>query len=340
MTKLDAKMDQDTVYRLLASPQWTTQSSLLPTDPQFIAATHQTLADSLFCPCPEPPPDLDDEDDEDIDEDEDNAWDEDIDEDDDWAGDDLPPTSFLKTQNPELETPETPPLETRNLELETLALLQKVFPSLVHSQLESRETAENQPKHQREKSAKLPRKTSPQNKIKQLNQKDKQHQKNTRKNPGVGRQSASPPANQPLETRNSEPGTQNSELETPHHESLFDRLRRKWATTPNASNYSCDSEKFYEEYLKEKEAAGLPDTPPADPEPETATPPLETRNSELETPQPGPPKTREPLNPVTHPKEYFFAIEHGYRIEDTPKHIPDRRWEEDFGNPRRFKGSY
>ncbi len=49
-------MDQDTVYRLLASPQWTTQSSLLPTDPQFIAATHQTLADSLFCPCPEPPP--------------------------------------------------------------------------------------------------------------------------------------------------------------------------------------------------------------------------------------------------------------------------------------------
>ena len=161
MTKLDVKLDQDTAYRLLASPQWTTQSSLLPTDPQFIAATHQTLADSLFFPCPEPPPDLDDEDDEDIDEDDDNAWDEDIDEDDDWAGDDLPPTSFLETQNPELETPETPPLETRNLELETLALLQKVFPSLVHSQLEPRETAENQPKHQREISAKLARKTSP-----------------------------------------------------------------------------------------------------------------------------------------------------------------------------------
>ena len=109
MTKLDIKMDQDTAYRLLASPQWTTQSSLLPTDPQFIAATHQTLADSLFCPCPEPPPDLDAEDDED--EDEDNAGDED-DEDGDWAGDDLPPTSWLETQSSELDTPETPPLET------------------------------------------------------------------------------------------------------------------------------------------------------------------------------------------------------------------------------------
>ena len=152
-----------------------------------------------------------------------------------------------------------------------------------------------------------------------------------------------PPTSSPELT----PETGNSKPEPvlPEHESLFDRLRRKWATTPNASQYSCDSEKFYEEYLKEKEAAGLPDTPPPDPEPETAPPPLGTRNSELETPQPGPPqpeppKPREPLNPVTHPKEYLFAIEHGYRIEDTPKHIPDRRWEEDFGNPRRFKGSY
>ena len=76
MTKLDVNLDQDTVYRLLASPQWTSQDSLLPTDPQFIADTHQTLADGLFFPCPEPPPDPRADDAED--EDDDDAGDEDV----------------------------------------------------------------------------------------------------------------------------------------------------------------------------------------------------------------------------------------------------------------------
>ena len=76
-----------------------------------------------------------------------------------------------------------------------------------------------------------------------------------------------------------------------------------------------------------------------------ATPPLETQNSEpatppSETPPAETPKTWEPIDPITHPKEYFFALEHGYRIENAPKYKPDRRWEEDFGNPRKFKGSY
>ena len=73
MAKLDVKLDQDTAYRLLASPQWTTQSSLLPTDPQFIADTHQALADCLFFPCPEPPPIPADEDDDDDDDWDDNS---------------------------------------------------------------------------------------------------------------------------------------------------------------------------------------------------------------------------------------------------------------------------
>ena len=153
-----------------------------------------------------------------------------------------------------------------------------------------------------------------------------------------------------------ETGNQKPETVLTEHESLFDRLRRKWATTAPASRYPCDSEKFYAEYLKEKEAAGVPDTLPPDscPDPtpatanqppETENPQLETRNSELETPpsetpQPETPKTWEPINPITHPKEYFFALEHGYRIENAPKYIPDRRWEEDFGNPRKFKGTY
>jgi hypothetical protein len=33
-------------------------------------------------------------------------------------------------------------------------------------------------------------------------------------------------------------------------------------------------------------------------------------------------------------------VTHGYWPDEAPKEIPDRRWEEDFGNPRRFKGAY
>ena len=60
ITKLDVKLDQDTVYRILAHPQWSSQDSLLPTDPRVITDTHRTLADNLFFPCPEPEPDQDD----------------------------------------------------------------------------------------------------------------------------------------------------------------------------------------------------------------------------------------------------------------------------------------
>jgi hypothetical protein len=59
MAKLDVSLDPDTVYRLLASPQWADQGSLLPTDPQIFAGSHQTLADSLFSSCPEPASDQD-----------------------------------------------------------------------------------------------------------------------------------------------------------------------------------------------------------------------------------------------------------------------------------------
>jgi hypothetical protein len=366
LSKMEAPWDTHTVYRLVASTQWQSQDCLLPTEPEFLTTGHKILANALFCPCPEPPTDLDDEDDE---EDEDNAGDDDIDEAEDWAGDDLPPTSFLETQNSELETPETPPLKTRNLELETLALLQKLFPNLIAAPptTENRQLATAKPPiNQREMSAKLARKTSQTKQNNVENQQDKITKKNTRKKSPVGRESTrraayaqappavqpscSPPANfnqeLPPETGNQKPETVLTE-----HESLFDRMRRKWATTPNASKYSCDSEEFYEEYLEEKIAAGLPDTPPADPEPQSATPPpatenpqLRTQKSELrtchETPPPQTPKTWEPLDPITHPKEYFFAIEHGYRIENAPKYKPDRRWEEDFGSPRRFKGSY
>jgi hypothetical protein len=55
MAKLDASLTADTIHRLLASPQWA-GASLLPTDPRFVAACRQALADSLLAPCPETVP--------------------------------------------------------------------------------------------------------------------------------------------------------------------------------------------------------------------------------------------------------------------------------------------
>ena len=54
MHKLDLNFDPDTVYRLLDSPQWADQGSLLPTDLKFSAGSRQALADNLLAPCPEP----------------------------------------------------------------------------------------------------------------------------------------------------------------------------------------------------------------------------------------------------------------------------------------------
>ncbi len=88
ITKLDVQLDQDTVYRVLASPQWAAQDSLLPTDSKIITDAHQALADDLFFPCQELPAALEDE---------------------------------LKKE----EISEISPLQTRNPELETLPKIQR-----------------------------------------------------------------------------------------------------------------------------------------------------------------------------------------------------------------------
>ena len=46
-TKMEVPLELDTVYRLISSPQWTSQDSLLPTDPRIITGSHQALADPL-----------------------------------------------------------------------------------------------------------------------------------------------------------------------------------------------------------------------------------------------------------------------------------------------------
>ncbi len=59
MTKMDLQFDELTVLSLLASPQWSQEDGLLPTDPQIIADIRQAYADDLFSPCPEPEPPAD-----------------------------------------------------------------------------------------------------------------------------------------------------------------------------------------------------------------------------------------------------------------------------------------
>jgi hypothetical protein len=98
-----------------------------------------------------------------------------------------------------------------------------------------------------------------------------------------------------------------------------------------------DADKDYQEYLQEKAAAEnqLRIQTAADNQA------LETQNSELETPIPEAPKPRKQfLHPIEDAEEYNYAITHGHRREDRPAYIPDRRWEEDFGNPRKIKGCY
>ncbi len=51
--KQDFQLDQEVVYQILASPQWVAQASLLPQDPQVLAASRQALTRALSSPCPD-----------------------------------------------------------------------------------------------------------------------------------------------------------------------------------------------------------------------------------------------------------------------------------------------
>ena len=58
INQMEVPLELDTVYRLISSPQWTSQDSLLPADPGIITGIHQALADHAFFPCPEPEPEI------------------------------------------------------------------------------------------------------------------------------------------------------------------------------------------------------------------------------------------------------------------------------------------
>jgi hypothetical protein len=56
--RLEGTMKLDTLHRLISSPAWTPQASLLPTDPGLMSVLHQALLDGAFAPCPEPAPEI------------------------------------------------------------------------------------------------------------------------------------------------------------------------------------------------------------------------------------------------------------------------------------------
>ena len=56
--RIEGDMQPDTLHRLISSPGWVPQASLLPTDPGLITGLHQGLLDGALAPCPEPPPDI------------------------------------------------------------------------------------------------------------------------------------------------------------------------------------------------------------------------------------------------------------------------------------------
>jgi hypothetical protein len=120
----------------------------------------------------------------------------------------------------------------------------------------------------------------------------------------AGKSSASPPSAAQPEAPETEDG----------------KPEYQWEETEKIPQYSRNSEEIWQEHQKflreieEEEIARHARTestgiPPANPDPAT--------NSSRETPN------SQPENPI-----------------DRPQYIPDRRWEADFGNPRKFKGCY
>jgi hypothetical protein len=133
INQMDVPLELDTVYRLISSPQWVSQDSLLPTDPQIITGIHQALADIALFPCPDPLPETADaENNDDVNDNEADDYEEAVEVDEDAE----PPLS----------------LGTRESELETL-----VQQLLARLSLTVNTDLETTSKNTREKSAKLPK---------------------------------------------------------------------------------------------------------------------------------------------------------------------------------------
>ena len=358
---MDVPLELSTVYRLISAPGFVSQDTILPTGPQIITELHQALVDQAFFPCPDPPPET-----AAVDEDEDKNDNDALEaaaETDDNGDQELaaygavPPAgeaavtniceaSFLKTRNPELET--------RQAQLEALRLLQQHFPDLDLSHADLPFLSDINPKPKRDTSGTLPGQTDPHAKYIIENQQDDSYEKNYAKHPNVGRD---PQGGVSQSTRRAAKAqAPPAILESDAPPAAAEALHPDSLETQNSKLETTFS---YDPWLL------IPDHCPEDS--------LETQNSKLETTFPetafeAPPAAAEALHPdslatqnskletiiapaepdlallLSNSADDLFEITHGYKRNNPPKHIPNRRWEEDcrsssiFGDPSKIYG--
>jgi hypothetical protein len=51
--QMEVPLELDTVYHLISSPQWAARASLLPNDPEIVAAIRQAVTSTALAPCPD-----------------------------------------------------------------------------------------------------------------------------------------------------------------------------------------------------------------------------------------------------------------------------------------------
>ncbi len=220
-----------------------------------------------------------------------------------------------------------------------------------NSKLPQPPTRNWQPKTKREFSAKKARNYREIRALPRRNNKQYQYdnisEKTSAKNPCVGRdpqggasQSDAPPAVQtcPLcapreHPKSGQPPINQSKLPTNLSLSACAASGPKLPPPPNTPATPSCSMRSISRKKPRPWPSSRPPRPRRPPTP-SQTPP--TPHSNLQNPAPDTPKPLEPLCPKKNLGDWLFALAHGYRRDNPPKHIPDRRWEEDFGNPRNF----
>ena len=371
--QMEVPLELATVYRLISTPGFVSQDAILPTGPQIITELHQALVDQAFFPCPDSPPEIvaaagdEDKNDHDAlgaaaDADDDCGQEEDAYGSVAAAGEtgasDISPDSFLETRNPKLETQQS--------QLEALRLLEQHFPGLDFSAA-AVALAEKDPKPQRDASATQPRQTGPHAKNILENQQDDCYEKNCPKHPNVGRESAAPPAilaSEAPATAAAAPPPLDSFLETQNSKLETAFPIDPWSLAPDHSHSD----------------PSIPDPGPADldhpylkhpgnnstyclaqpceeecSEPTPGSQSLQSENQKVRAmTQPAPTENPAPAESApaapdlallfSNSADDLFAMTHGYYRHNPPKHIPNRRRDEDFrsssifGDPRKIFG--
>ena len=296
LNRMEGSMSLDTLHRLLTSPAWVPQGSLMPTDPKLITELHQALVDGVSLSCPEPLTLISNDD---ADEDEVGAA----------AADDAEETagrdaadSFLDNSKLKIAVNETENDTQKTANGLLIRELQKLLPDLDLTLADLPPRSETEAKNQREISEKSA-KNNPACTNKSLQyHKDKPSEKKLPKNPSVGRdpkggasQNEAHPAVLENEVHAALPENEApaAVLESEAHPAVLESAAPLVSLTPD----HC-----------------LSDPCPLAPDPCLS--------------EPAPPVSEEPgLHDYTG--NDLFLMTHGYPRDNPPKHIPNRRLDED-----------